>query len=100
MNFLCTKISENFSANEVLTAEKILIVLNNITKAQQEPDDLHYAPKIFNETCEIDWNKNSNTIYNFVRGLSPYPGAWSKMILLDKKIVFGKRHKRNGLEDF
>ena len=100
IELLCTKISENFSANEVLTAEKILIVLNNITKAQQEPDDLHYAPKIFNETCEIDWNKNSNTIYNFVRGLSPYPGAWSKMILLDKKLSSAKDTKEMVLKIF
>lgn len=100
IELLCTKISENFSANEVLTAEKILIVLNNITKAQQEPDDLHYAPKIFNETCEIDWNKNSNTIYNFVRGLSPYPGAWSKMILLDKNLSSAKGTKEMVLKIF
>lgn len=46
----------------------------------QEPQiqsvELHHAPKIFKETCEIDWNKSALEIYNFVRGLSPYPAAW------------------------
>lgn len=35
------------------------------------------APKIFKETCRIDWNKEVNTIHNHIRGLSPYPAAWT-----------------------
>ncbi len=35
------------------------------------------APKIFRETCRIDWNQSSERIRNFVRGLSPYPAAWT-----------------------
>ena len=35
------------------------------------------APKIFKETCKIDWNKSSEELQNFIRGLSPYPGAWT-----------------------
>ena len=35
------------------------------------------APKIFKEDCKIDWNNSSQTIYNFIRGLSPYPTAWT-----------------------
>lgn len=35
------------------------------------------APKIFKETCQIDWNKSMDTIYNKIRGLNPYPGAWT-----------------------
>ncbi len=34
------------------------------------------APKIYKETCEIDINKSVEEVYNFVRGLSPFPGAW------------------------
>ena len=37
------------------------------------------APKIFKETCEIDWTKTSKQVYDFVRGLSPYPGAWTTL---------------------
>ena len=35
------------------------------------------APKIFKDTCHIDWNRPAMDIHNLVRGLSPYPGAWS-----------------------
>ncbi len=35
------------------------------------------APKIFRETCEIQWNNSAEQIRNFVRGLSPYPAAWT-----------------------
>ncbi len=41
--------------------------------------DLHHAPKIFKETCMIDWNNSCKQIYDFVRGLSPYPGSWTTM---------------------
>jgi methionyl-tRNA formyltransferase len=37
------------------------------------------APKIFKEDCKIDWKKSANDVYNFVRGLSPYPTAWTEI---------------------
>lgn len=37
------------------------------------------APKIFRETCHIDWNKPAVSIHNLVRGLSPYPAAWTEI---------------------
>ena len=40
---------------------------------------LRPAPKIFKEDCCIDWNRNGLDIVNFVRGLSPYPAAWTPM---------------------
>ena len=40
---------------------------------------LHPAPKIFKETCRIDWTQPLERIYNFVRGLSPYPAAWTEL---------------------
>lgn len=43
--------------------------------------DLHSAPKIFKETCSINWNQPCKTIYDFIRGLSPVPGAWSDLTL-------------------
>ncbi|WP_238806962.1 methionyl-tRNA formyltransferase [Emticicia aquatica] len=39
--------------------------------------ELKPAPKIFKETCQIDWNQPAEKIHNFVRGLSPYPAAWT-----------------------
>lgn len=40
---------------------------------------IKHAPKIFTETCRINWNLNANEIYNLVRGLSPYPGAFTML---------------------
>lgn len=37
------------------------------------------APKIFKETCRIDWNQSAETVYNFIRGLSPVPTAWTDL---------------------
>lgn len=45
------------------------------------------APKIFKETCRIDWHRDSAAIWNFIRGLSPYPGAWSRLRLDDDRVV-------------
>ncbi len=44
---------------------------------QQMSDPLKSAPKIFRETCEIDWNRPGREVFNFIRGLSPYPAAWT-----------------------
>ena len=40
---------------------------------------LRHAPKIFKETCRIDWHKGLKATYDFVRGLSPYPAAWTEL---------------------
>ena len=45
------------------------------------------APKIFKETCQIDWTKTAKQVYDFVRGLSPYPGAWTTLVGNDKETV-------------
>lgn len=47
------------------------------TVPQPELPDLKPAPKIFKEDCQIDFTKTAREIHNFVRGLSPYPGAWT-----------------------
>ena len=41
---------------------------------------LKSAPKLFKETCRIDWNQPAKNIYNFVRGLSPIPTAWTTLV--------------------
>lgn len=53
----------------------------------------HHAPKIFTETCEIDWTKSVEEIYNLIRGLAPYPTAFT---LLDgKKLKVYKSEKED-----
>lgn len=43
-------------------------------------NELHAAPKIFKETCRINWALSAKQVYDFVRGLSPYPGAWTTIV--------------------
>lgn len=40
--------------------------------------ELKPAPKIFHETCQINWNQPLKKVYDFIRGLSPYPAAWTE----------------------
>ena len=75
-----------------LGAEICLETLERIMAADGRPESipqeqlmtagqtLHAAPKIFKETCEVDWNQSAKQIYDFVRGLSPYPGVWTTIV--------------------
>lgn len=45
--------------------------------------ELKPAPKIFKATCRINWEQPVKKIYDFIRGLSPYPAAWAELILSD-----------------
>ena len=51
------------------------------------------APKIFKETCEIDWMKPVKQVYDFIRGLSPVPGAWTTLVAPDSKETVLKIYK-------
>ena len=42
-------------------------------------EELRPAPKIFRDTCRIDWSKTVQQVYDFVRGMSPYPAAWCEL---------------------
>ncbi len=72
-------------------------LVNNSLKEKKQNDItvsnivLHHAPKIFNETCEINWCQNVKDVYNFIRGLSPHPGAFT--FLSGKKIKIFKAEK-------
>lgn len=48
-------------------------------KAQDDSLFKNHAPKIFKEDCRIDWNQEAYKVYNFIRGLSPYPTSWTKL---------------------
>ncbi|MDH6303868.1 methionyl-tRNA formyltransferase [Parabacteroides sp. PF5-5] len=49
----------------------------------QEVSELRPAPKIFKDTCRIEWNQPLKRIYDFIRGLSPYPAAWTEFVAPD-----------------
>lgn len=57
----------------------------------QQSRELKHAPKIFTETCKIDWNKNADDIFNLIRGLSPYPCAFTYLNEKMLKIYFGEK---------
>ena len=80
-----------------LGAEICLETLDKIIAADGHPEsipqeqmipvgsELHDAPKIFKETCQINWNQPAKKVYDFIRGLSPYPGAWTTLVSPDGK---------------
>lgn len=60
------------------TVDLVIATDGNVPSQPQNDDvELKAAPKIFKETCEINWNRPAKAIYDFVRGLSPYPGTWT-----------------------
>lgn len=77
---------------------KTLSAINEGNYPQIEQDhitDIKHAPKIFKEDCKINWQKTADEIHNLVRGLSPYPAAWT---LLDNKIVKIYSTNKNTIE--
>lgn len=50
---------------------------NSPSMPQQFQDTLKSAPKIHKDTCQINWNQTTEAVHNFVRGLAPYPAAWT-----------------------
>ena len=69
-------------------ADLLVHTINNIEQgkavgtpqAELMTDHIKEAPKIFKDTCRIDWNKSNSEVHNHIRGLSPYPAAWSLLI--------------------
>jgi len=57
---------------------------------QMEVHEIKDAPKIFKETCEIRWDTSAKKVYDFIRGLSPFPGAWTTLNQKKYKILSGK----------
>jgi len=73
----------NTGADVVLETVQ-LIESGKYTFIKQDDTESTKAPKIFHDTCKIDFNKPVTQVYNFIRGLSPYPGAWC---IIDEKEV-------------
>lgn len=55
--------------------------------------ELRSAPKIFKDTCRINWNQPIKKIYDFIRGLSPYPAAWTELVADDGSRMVLKVYK-------
>jgi methionyl-tRNA formyltransferase len=63
-------------ADLVLKTVEAIEVGEAPNQPQPQTSDMKPAPKLFKETCEINWSQPAAAIHNFVRGLSPYPTAW------------------------
>ena len=70
------------------------ILSGNVTTVPQGnlpvEGELRPAPKIFKETCRIDWSAGVKAVYDFIRGLSPYPAAWTELYSDEKNAVMLK----------
>lgn len=78
-----------------LVTETVDAILNDAVKPIPQEEmavvgELRPAPKIFKDTCRIDWNQPVKRIYDFIRGLSPYPAAWSELVQPDGEAVVMK----------
>lgn len=86
----------------VLSGELVTKTVDSIidgtfkTTPQDEIKDVELtpAPKIFRDTCRINWNQSNKKIYDFIRGLSPYPAAWTT--LGGKSVKIYESAKENG----
>ena len=67
----------HIGANLVVKTVRAIKAGNYPQIPQDMSSELKSAPKIFKETCQIDWQQSAEKIHNFVRGLSPYPAAWT-----------------------
>ncbi len=70
----------HIGAKSVVRTVEIILSEKVNTIPQQEDEKLKLAPKIFKDTCRINWEKSGESIHNFVRGLSPYPAAWCELL--------------------
>lgn len=67
-----------------LVVETVDAILDGSVKSIPQEEmavvgELKPAPKIFKETCRIDWTRSAKQVYDFIRGLSPYPAAWTEL---------------------
>jgi methionyl-tRNA formyltransferase len=66
-------------AEVILKTVKAIESGNYELKPQDDSQSIH-APKLFKETCKINWNTPAEKIYNLIRGLSPYPAAFTEFV--------------------
>ena len=87
-----------------LGAEVILDTVKMIENGEytflpQNDDDATNAPKIFHETCKINFDQDIETVYDFIRGLSPFPGAWFTVDGKEMKVLQATKETNFGSEN-
>ena len=88
-------------ANNVLKTVQA-IENKTVTPLPQLDTVATHAPKIFQETCEIDFSKTTTEVHNFIRGLSPFPTAWTTLDGLKLKIFKAQKevHEEKGTPQY
>jgi len=90
------------STNQIESGEFKTIPQSELIPDSISLDELPHAPKIFREDCKIDWSKEVNSIDQLIRGLSPYPAAWTQLKrkkdgkLVNLKIYSAQAIKKKG----
>ena len=70
-----------------LVVKTVKKIQKGVVTTHKQPDkELKQAPKIYKETCRIDWNRSLKKVYNHIRGLSPYPSAWTVLDNGDQQV--------------
>lgn len=103
------KIGENETAGELHDKLKVVgaeVVLKSVKMienddfqlAPQDNSQVSKAPKIFHDTCEIDFSQKTKNVHNFIRGLSPFPTAWT--ILDGQKLKVFRSEKMEQTHNF
>jgi methionyl-tRNA formyltransferase len=93
-----TKIADEDTTGDVYTrlmhlgAEVVLktvkaVELGEVELKEQDNSQVSKAPKIYHETCEIDFTKTTKEVYNHIRGLNPFPTAWTTIDGLECKVL-------------
>lgn len=71
-----------------LVVKTIELIKKGEVKTMKQPKThTKPAPKIFSETCKINWNDSIDNIYNLIRGLNPYPSAWTTLLNGEEKVT-------------
>jgi methionyl-tRNA formyltransferase len=76
---LLVRTLDQIIAGKVVPLDQEIIV-------SRDPRLLKPAPKIFKENCQVNWNLEPGHVINLIRGLSPYPGAWSTLTGQENKL--------------
>lgn len=92
------KIGDNESTGDVYNRMKIIgaelacdmlqiIKSEDFKLIEQDATQVSEAPKIYHETCQIDFTKSTREVHNLIRGLSPFPQAWTKVGNIEIKVL-------------
>lgn len=76
----------NIGAKTVIKTLDLISQGNVKTQPQQDNEQIRTAYKLNRENCKIDWSKTGKQIYDLIRGLNPYPAAWTYLKISDEEL--------------